>query len=296
MEVDRASERGQASPEWIGLVLLAALAFTAALATGLPVPGGALARAVGAQLVCAVGLGDKCTGGETALTAAYGAQLAGLVAEHAPGLDYEDGMRAVPVDFRSCREDACAEGAASGAVGESLAGEPVTAFVHVVDCRDPTAAAQQGYECAGERAGRVYFQYWLYYPGSQTSRELYGEKGFHPDDFESFQIRIARDGKAEARASSHHGYNGHSGDPVNDTGWFGTKAGWTESTGRYFISGGSHAGRVGREPRGVRWTAPGAIRLVPIEPIAVDGGRWRFEVSPPWAKAVYRDPEARGTG
>jgi hypothetical protein len=294
--VESPNDRGQASPEWIGVVLLVALAFTAAIAAGLPVPGDGLARAVAARLACAAGLGDVCAGGGGALTAAYGPELAALVTERAPALDYEDGMRAVPVDFRDCRADACAEGAESGAVRESLAGEPVTAFVHVIDCRDAEAAARDGYDCAGERAGRIYLQYWLYYPGSQTSRQLYGEDGFHPDDFESFQVRIGRDGAVEARASSHHGYNGDSGDPVNDTGWFGAKAGWTKSSGLYFISGGSHAGQVGPRPRGARWTEPGAIRLVPIEPLVAGAGKWRFEVSPPWSKAVYRDPEARDTG
>ena len=289
-------ERGQAAPEWIGLVLLVALAFTAALASGLPLPGGDLARAVASRLVCAAGLSGGCAGERAPLAAAYGPELAALVARHAPGLDYEDGMRAVPVDFRTCREDACAEGPERGPVRESLAGEPVTAFIHVIDCRDAEAAAREGYECTGERAGRVYLQYWLYYPGSQTSRQLYGESGFHPDDFESFQVRIGRDGKVEERASSHHGYNGASGDAVNDTGWFGAKAAWTDSTGRYLISGGSHAGRVGRGARPARWTAPGAIRLIPIESLVAEAGRWRFEVSPPWAKAVYRDPEARDTG
>ena len=92
-------------------------------------------------------------------------------------------MRALPVDYRSCREDACAEGAESGPVSESLDGEPVTAFVHVVDCRD--GAASEGYDCAGDRAGRLYLQYWLYYPGSATARALLGDAGAHPDDWET---------------------------------------------------------------------------------------------------------------
>ena len=70
-------------------------------------------------------------------------------------------------------------------------------------------------------------------------------------------------------------------------------AGWTASLGLYFISGGSHAGRVGRERSGVRWTPSTAIRLVPIEKLASSAAS--FAVSPPWAKAVYRDPEDRGT-
>ena len=176
----------------------------------------------------------------------------------------------------------------------------MTAFVHAIDCRDAEAAARDGYDCAGDRAGRVYLQFWLYYPGSATARALLGDAGAHPDDWESFQVRINPDGSVEARASSHHGYNGDSGDWLSDSG-LAEKAGWTESTGRYFISGGSHAGRVGPGARGrpspwagtERWTAADAIRLIPIEPLA--GSRAKFAVSPPWEKHVYRDPEHRGT-
>jgi hypothetical protein len=296
------NQRGQASPEWIGLVLLVALAFIAAVAAGLPVPGTDLARAVATRIACAAGLESGCSGEGGTLALAYGPELAGLVAEHTPSLDYEEGMRALPVDFRSCREDACAEGPVSGRVHESLAGEPVTAFVHAIDCRDPEAAARDGYDCSADRAGRIYLQFWLYYPGSATARVLLGDAGAHPDDWESFQVRINPDGSVEARASSHHGYNGATGDWFSDSGLV-EKAGWTDSTGRYFISGGSHAGRVGRGAAGrpspwagpAHWTGAGAIRLIPIEPIAQGGGHFRFAVSPPWEKQVYRDPEHRGT-
>jgi hypothetical protein len=285
-------DRGQASPEWLGLVLLVALAAATAIAAGVTLPGLDVARAVGARIVCAAGIDSACGSERAPLIAAYGPELAALTAEHAPALDYEEGMRAVPVDFRSCREDACAEGPESGPVRASAAGEPVTAFVHAVDCRDPRAASRDGYECGGGREGILYLQYWLYYPGSQTSRELYGEKGFHPDDWESFQVRIGPEG-TEARASSHHGYNGRSGDSLNDTGLLGSKAAWDEFTGRYYISGGSHAGRVGGSPT-PRWTARTALRLIPVEPLAAGGHE--FAVTPPWAKRVYRDPEEGGTG
>ena len=112
------------------------------------------------------------------------------------------------------------------------------------------------------------------------------------------------DEAVEARASSHHGYNGDSGDWLSDSGLV-EKAGWTDSTGRYFISGGSHAGRVGEDPpprsrlrlpfdarrRAHRWTEPAAIRILPIEPLASAAGKWEFAVAPPWLKRVYHDPE-----
>jgi hypothetical protein len=299
-------ERGQATPEWVALVLLVALAFIGVVAAGVPVPGADIARSIAARLACAAGLGEDCSAARGELELAYGAELAALVTEHAPRLEYEEGMRALPVDFRSCREDACAEGAEAGPVAESRTGEPVTAFVHVADCRD--TARRDGYDCTGQRAGRLYLQYWLYYPGSATARSLLGDAGAHPDDWESFQVRVGPDGAVEARASSHHGYNGDSGDWLSDSGLV-EKAGWTDSTGRYFISGGSHAGRVGDDPpprsrlrlpfdarrRAHRWTEPAAIRILPIEPLASDGGRWEFAVSPPWLKRVYHDPEYEGT-
>ena len=301
--VRRAGERGQASPEWLGLVLLVALALVATVAAGFPVPGADLARTIAGRLACAAGLGTDCDGDRGALALAYGPELAALVTRHAPRLDYEDGMRALPVDFRSCREDACAEGPEAGPVRASLAGEPVTVFVHVIDCRDPEAAGRDGFDCSGDRAGRVYVQYWLYYPGSATARALLGEAGAHPDDWESFQVRVRPGEATQARASSHHGYNGTSGDWLSDSGLV-EKAGWTESTGRYFISGGSHAGRVGRQPSGRRrprgrpertgrWTDPAAIHLLPLEELASD--EHEFAVSAPWAKGVWRDPEYRGT-
>lgn len=284
------SQRGQATPEWLGLVLLVALAMAALAAAGVRVPGAALGVVIAERIACAAGIGGGCGEvGELQLT--YGPEVAGALEDHAPLLDYERGMRALPVDYRSCREDGCAEGPAEGPVTESLAGEPVTAFVHVVDCRD-AAAPTPGADCSGDRAGFLYLQYWLYYPGSST--RTWGEAGSHPDDFESFQVRIGPDGRAESRASSHHGYNGRSGSWLSDTGVVGAAA-WTDDTGRYAISGGSHAGRVGSGLPPSRWTEPGAIRLIPIESMG-DPPRGRFAVSPPWEKDVYVDPEAKGTG
>jgi hypothetical protein len=114
----------------------------------------------------------------------------------------------------------------------------------------------------------------------------------------------------EERASSHHGYNGQSGDPLNDTGLFDGKPGWTEATGRYTISSGSHAGRVGtapadkniRRPSSVermphRWTRPQDVRVIPIESLS---GEWGDYVGSPdhkpaWLKDVFYDPEDTGT-
>ena len=107
---------------------------------------------------------------------------------------FEEGSRAVPVDFRRCRSTACGDGSARGLVHRTDRRLPVSAFVHVVDCR-PGAAEQseaEGDDCSGARAGNLYLQYWTYYADSATLRgvPIVGEEGFHKDDWESVQIRI----------------------------------------------------------------------------------------------------------
>jgi hypothetical protein len=284
-------ERGQSSVEWIGLVALVALAlaFLGALA-GLGLPGAALAQAVGSRIVCAISLGDGCDPRISPLASAYGAGLAELVAGHSPQIRYEPGMRAVPVDYRDCRDDACAEGAAKLRVAQSKTGEPVTAFTHVVDCR-AGSVSPAGADCRGEAAGNVYVQYWLYYPGSATGegsiapglvREIstaVGKPSYHPDDWESLQLRIHPDGTLESRASAHQGYG---------TGWHPlSRAGYT-------VSGGSHAGTV--EPADfARLTTPRRLTLIPLEPIAEAHPDTEFAITPPWLKRVWLDPEYAGT-
>ena len=291
-------DSGQATVEWLGLVLVVSMVVLAvATLAGARLPGYVLARTLAERLICAAALGDGACGAPVAseLATAYGAELAETVRRRAPTIAYEEGMRAVPVDFRSCREDPCSMGEATGEVTGSLEGEPVTLFVHVVDCR--ADAAEAGADCSGERAGRLYLQYWAYYPGSQSLRALPGKAGFHRDDWESWQLRIGDSG-SDARASSHHGYNyeGGPGNWLSDAGVTARDA-WGRSGGRYYVSGGSHAGHAAQDDEALsRWTPPEAINLVPVEEVA--RGRWRrtrFAVTPPWLKRVYRDPEHTGT-
>jgi hypothetical protein len=165
-------------------MLLAVLA-----AAGAGVPGASLARSIAAKIVCALELDDTCAT-EPELAAAYGLETAKLVADHAPWVFYEKGMVALPVDYRDCRESECSVGPGEGLAYETLAGLPVTVFVHVADCREPVQAAA-GLNCTGTRAGKLYIQYWFYYVDSRTlegeglERELMnaiGRPGFHPDD------------------------------------------------------------------------------------------------------------------
>ncbi|HWN83430.1 MAG TPA: type IV toxin-antitoxin system AbiEi family antitoxin domain-containing protein, partial [Candidatus Udaeobacter sp.] len=219
------AERGQGTVEWVGLVALVALMVMGLVTAGVRMPGAALAREIASRLLCAASLADGC-GDEPALIAAYGTEVGRLVREHMPAIFFERRSRALPVDFRRCRSPTCGDGTKSGLVHRSDAGLPVTAFVHVVDCRpDATRVGEaEGADCAGPRAGNLYLQYWLYYADSATLRgtPIIGGLGYHHDDWESVQIRLGADGNTAERASSHEGYN-HGGGISN----WGSDAGLT---------------------------------------------------------------------
>lgn len=305
------SERGQATVEWVGLLLVVALVFVAMVAAGVRVPGASLARAIASKMLCAAALADGC-GDEPVLIAVYGDEVGRLAREHMPSLLFERGSRAIPVDFRRCRATACGDGSERGLVRRSDQGLPVTAFVHVVDCRPEAveATVAGGANCSGERAGNLYLQYWLYFADSATFRgvPIAGEKGYHRDDWESVQVRIGPDGEVSQRASSHHGYNASRGvanwgsdagiGPLNDISEaLGARPrnGWGPETRLLLVSGGSHAGNTGGIPNFDRVTPGHGVHLVPLEEIAAAGGLPAFAVSPPWQKRVWRDPEAEGT-
>ena len=293
--------------EWVGLLLLVSLLVGLLAAAGVRVPGLSLARDIAARLVCAAQLSDGCDR-DPELVAAYGAELAGLVREHAPAIVYERGMHALPVDFRSCRQSRCGDGASSGLVWRSRRGEPVAAFVHVIDCREGERWPDPRLDCSGERAGNLYLQYWLYYADSATLRHVpvVGEEGRHADDWESFQVRVSSDGDVDVRASSHHGYNYELGAAnwgsdsgigplrtVTEMVGLRPEGGWGPDTGRLYVSGGSHAGNAKHDAPATRLTPRGRLLLIPLEPLAT--GDHRFAVTPPWLKPVWTDPESEAT-
>lgn len=294
-----AQERGQSTIEWIGLVLLVSgvVAVLGAIA-GIGVPGTALAQAIASKIACVAGLDDGCGGEvrESELLLAYGLELARLLADHVPDLLYEEGLAELPVDFRECRKDRCSLAVEeSGPSSRTVAGLPATAFTRVIDCRAQALERSEaaGSECSGDAAGKTYLQYWLYFPDSQT--EPFGERGYHADDWESFQVRIGG-GETLARASSHHSYN-HDGGVDNwpsDAG-IKTKSGWGRFEPAHHVAAGSHAGHVAGDRDEPRYTPAPSLQLVSIEEIvgSVDD---EFAVTPPWEKAVYSDPEAEGTG
>ncbi len=293
------SERGQGTVEWVGLVCLVSLAVLALAAAGVRVPGAPLARALAGRLLCAASLADGC-GDEPTLIAAYGTEVGELVRRHMPMLGFEQGSRAVPVDFRSCRSSECGDAGGEGPIQETDERLPVSAFVHVVDCRAEAAERTEagGGDCSGERAGNLYLQYWLYYADSATLRgvPVAGKKGYHADDWESVQFRVHPDGSVEERASSHHGYNWLRSDRnwISDAG-IRSHDGWGPETHLLLVSGGSHAGAaIGNADAGTASYVPGErVHLIPLEPMVAGGHE--FAVSPPWLKDVWLDPEAEGT-
>jgi hypothetical protein len=310
-------QRGQSTVEWLGLVALVLLVLAAlASAAGIGIPGLFLGKSLAQRIVCAVRLTEDCRFAPE-LKAANGAELAARLQAHAPALLYEDGMTALPVDYRRCRADSCATGGSEGVVARSSSGERPVAFTHAIDCRPEAAAATEeaGADCSGERAGNLYLQYWLYYPGSATaegstflkrpiravSSEL-GHSTYHPDDWEAYMVRIGPAGRF-ARASSHRGYSyeidrglgGYSLRRNRSGAWTWRRSpptinGWGPETGVLYISGGSHAGSASTEKAVSRTTKDHRLKLIPIETLAGRDSA-SFAVNPPWRKRVYLDPE-----
>jgi hypothetical protein len=273
------SERGQAALEWVGLVLLVALACGAAVAASAgAIDGRPLGAELARALVCAVR--GHCAEEDDALRDAYGDREAALVREFLPNLVYEPRTRTLPVDFRDCRSHRCSDAPDEERLDvHGTRRAQATAFTHVV--RD---------------GGETFIQYWLYYPDStstwmgsaaawrwvieRTTKHDY--PGYHRDDWESVQVRIDdATGAARMRASSHSGYNG-----------------WTRWGGWSRVSYGSHAGHIplpAPDP-GERTTTAAGVRLVPIEGLTASERATEFAVTPPWDKRVYLDPRSTSTG
>jgi hypothetical protein len=296
-------ERGQASIEWIGAVVLVTLVLGGAMAGVGDVDGRSYGGWLAHTIVCSVRGG--CAEERGALAAAYGDRDAELVRRFAPSLVYEPGTYTLPVDFRDCRSHLCSDAPDDrdlDAHRTTRGGHPATAFTHVV-----------------HRDGETFIQYWLYYPDSTSTvagaaaawrlaRRLGRPRppeypGYHPDDWESVQVRIGRDGRVQTRASSHHGYQWCKQHRCKDT--------WGPWTGWSRVSRGSHAGHVptrsdplstrvrpalpGVDTR-ERTTTGAGLRLVPIESVDTDAYRPLDPgITPPWRKKVYTDPLSDST-
>src|SRR5688500_14745773 len=144
------AERGAASVEQAGLILLVAV-LCAAVAAAVLSRGGheesrELARALAQKLRCAAHGPGPCW--QDPLTEAYGRPVAGLVRTLAPVPEGAGALGLLPVDFRRCRQTSCA---APGERPELTASNRrVTAFVSVEDRR--------------RSDGTVAVEYWLYRP------------------------------------------------------------------------------------------------------------------------------------
>jgi hypothetical protein len=267
------NEAGQSVVEWSALVLVVALVLAGLGYAAGRLEAWSLGDALIEAIVCAVG--DDCPAGS--LEDSYGKELAHLVRRYAPNVIYEQRSEQLPVDFRRCREVECSNGANRAVViEESALGLPVTAFTHVIDRRSHGDA--------------LYLQYWFYFPESFTAGIGRGLgplsdrwPGFHPDDWEGYQIRIAPGDRISARATAHGHYRN-----------FKHSSGWGRWTGWYRVSGGSHAGHLVEGATGERSTRASGIRLVPLESLP-NTELHRFEVLPPWEKAVYREPESESS-
>src|SRR5260221_7386886 len=161
------SEEGQGAVEWVGLSVVLSLLLLGLVAGGIRVPGTALARALASRLLCVASLADGC-GDEPSLIAAYGTEVGKLIRRHMPTILFEQGSRAMPVDFRRCRSSGCGDGSPRGLAHRTDAGLPLTAFVHVVDCRADGAEASEaaGGAWSRQRAGHLYPQVCAFYAHS----------------------------------------------------------------------------------------------------------------------------------
>ncbi len=304
-------ERGQATIEWVGLLLVASLALGAAAElAGRNVDGLSFGGFIAHRILC--GVQGGCDDDRRALAKTYGARDAELLRRHAPDIVYEPGERELPVDWRECRKAACAKAPNDRDLDahHTDSGRRATAYTRVI-----------------RRRGRTYLQYWLYYPDSNSTfagsdrlwriaqgslrfRRASPYPGFHLDDWEGYQVRIDRRGRIATRVTSHGHYQWCKHKRCRNR--WGAPTGWTR------VSRGSHAGHIplerqaagirgarGRARFGLRYRArlPGrdirertttaeGLRLVPLE--SIDRRRYRRlakGVSPPWQKRVYRRPE-----
>jgi hypothetical protein len=153
------SQRGAASVEHIGLILLVAAllgTLVAALAASPPTDAArGLDSLLARRLRCAPAEPEPCW--RDPLTLAYGRALAGAVRALAPApvaVAAPDGLSVTPVDFRYCRHETCA--VPGPRPGLTTSNRRMTAFTSVDDRR--------------RAGGDVVITYWLYRPGLGWTR------------------------------------------------------------------------------------------------------------------------------
>ena len=306
-----AAERGQSTVEWVGLLLLVALLLAALVAAGVRVPGG----------VAGAGdrLADPLRGGARRLLrrrAGADRRLRDRGRRAGPRPHADPRLRGRLA--RRCRSTGAAAAAPPAAtaarrapVRRTDAGLPVTAFVHVVDCRAGAAETEAGgADCSGGRAGNLYIQYWLYYADSATLRGVpiaggeglpRGRLGVGPGaDRRGRRGRRARllpprlqlPRRAPPTWASDAGIG-----PLRDARRDGRRP-----RRQRLGPGDRPAARLRRQPRrqprrrsAAAATRPAAaVHLVPLEPIAAADST-TFAISPPWLQAGLARPRGRRT-
>jgi hypothetical protein len=151
--------RGAATVEQVGLVLLVAAMMAALIAAIAASPPTDEARELGLALARKLRCGPTMPGPcwQDPLTVAYGRPLAGAVRALAPpprAIRARDGTPLEPVDFRYCRSESCA--IPGPKPGLTASNRRVSDFVSVTDQR--------------RSAGSVEITYWLYRPALGWSR------------------------------------------------------------------------------------------------------------------------------
>ena len=258
-------QRGQATAEYVGIVLAcAALLAGVSLAIG-PIDGRLIVRAFAGRAHLTP---DQRALRSPELRAIIDRAVPRLVLERdAYGDDDE-----IPV-WTSCRRPRCAR----------FPGADPVLYVHVVHAA----------------AGPV-IELWTYYPDSRTTHlPIAALRGFHHDDWEGLIVRIDEDGTLVARASAHGGFTGTA------PWWDSRSDDWVAYGGTVYRASGSHALGFRRDDIDVardRWNGdlaaidPGAFRLVAADLAARRGELFDAETTPPWQKAAWRNPGSATTG
>ena len=287
-----------------------ALLLVGLVAAGVRVPGTALARAIASRILCAASLADGC-GDEPALIAAYGTEVGKLVREHMPTTRLRGGLAGGAGRLPALPQHRAAATARRGAWSTGpMRDLPVTAFVHVVDCRAGEAEQPEPRaDCSGPRAGNLYIQYWTYYADSATLRgvPIVGDEGYHHDDWEAVADphRARRRGRRarllpqrlQLRAGASPTGAPTPASTRSRTSPKRSAPAPTTAGARRPACCSSPAAATPATPtasRDVDRFTPGRrVHLIPLEPIAADATPPTFAISPPWRKKVWRDPEAR---
>ena len=230
-----------------------------------------------------------------------------------PTIVFEEGSRAVPVDFRRCRSTGCGDGSGRGAWSTAPTQRlPVTAFVHVVDCRAGEAERLRGRRRRLLGPARrqplhpvLDLLRGLGDPARRPDRRRRGlpprRLGGGPDPH-----RPGRRGRRAsllprrlqllAAASPTGARTPGSTRSRTPPKTLGARAanGWGPETDLLLVSGGSHAGNAVGIPHVDRFTPGRRVHLIPLEPIAADR-HLDLRDHPALAQEGLARPGGRGT-